>query len=133
MCHLAVNKNLKNKLKINTGVIKVLNKKVTFDERVKRGRELWLGLGQGAVLQPGWRGAGPGASRGSGRCKAGLPKDSGFSSEGGRAIAAHGAEEGCGLICDLTPSSGCWRKTAVAGGEGGVGVEAEEVGGIWCL
>lgn len=107
MCHLAVNKNLKNKLKINTGVIKVLNKKVTFDERVKRGRELWLGLGQGAVLQPGWRGAGPGASRGSGRCKAGLPKDSGFSSEGGRAIAAHGAEEGtaCAPTSLLGPRS----------------------------
>lgn len=82
-------------------------------------------------------------SGGSGGCKAGLPKDSGFSSEGSRAIAARGAEEGCGLICGLTPFSGCWRKTMGVGAWGGctrlenmvtgLGVEAEEVGGIWCL
>lgn len=39
MCHLEVYKNLKHKIKINTEVIKGLTENVTFEERLRRGRE----------------------------------------------------------------------------------------------
>lgn len=60
-------------------------------------------------------------------CNAGLPKDPGFSSDRGGSHAACRPEEGHGLTCDLTPSSGCWGEKGLRGG----GDRKEAPAGVW--
>lgn len=54
---------MKNKLKINTGVIKVLHEKVTFDERLKSGRKPWWARGLGSDASAGMEWSRPGCPR----------------------------------------------------------------------